>query len=188
MSAGVITVAPETFVLVLFDAAIIKRVASELLPQLGLALDLAITVDETTPISRCVATIIDEQHVAVHAESGAFEDSRRPRNLSEIATATSLGRVLMRVRDRLDGSFADAPADDGLCLAQISAWDTYSIGRLGRLGYHVHEPRWRYNFRNRHGFSDAVDEAFDRTWTADKLTWGQLAELSHSARAENAPV
>jgi hypothetical protein len=178
---GTVTVSPETFALVLFDSAAIARVAAELLPRIGLAVDLAITVDETTPIARCVATIVDTDHVAVHAESGAFEDARRPRNMSEVATATSLGRVLMRVRDRLDGSFADAPDDDALTLSQISAWDTYCIGRLGRLGYRVHEPRWRYNFRNRHGFSDTTDEAFDRTWTADQLTWGQLAELSHRA-------
>ena len=68
------------------------------------------------------------------------------------------GATLLRVRDRLSGRFDDAPADSELSLAQVAAWDTYSVGRLARLGYPVHQPRWIYNFRNRHGFTDRADE------------------------------
>jgi hypothetical protein len=57
------------------------------------------------------------------------------------------------------------------------------VGRLGRLGYRVHEQRWRYNFRNRHGFTDQADAAFDRIWAADALTWSDLTALSDGARS-----
>jgi hypothetical protein len=174
-----VTVDPATFTLVLFQRDDIVRVAEELIERLGIAVDVHIAVDETTPIARIFAT--DGDPIEIAAQSGAFEDARRPRQLSELTTATSLARVLYRIRDRREPGFASAPPDSELTLAQVAAWDTYSIGRLGRLGYSVHEPRWLYNFRNRHGFSDASDEVFSRIWSADALSWGELEEASHAA-------
>jgi hypothetical protein len=172
-----VTVTPQTFNFVAYDAAMIQRVAEGLLASLGLAdRDLTIEVDETTPLARTRVEVGDA--ISIRAESGAFEDTRRPRQQSEAATATSLGRVLLRVRDRLIGGFGDAPPDEDLTLAQVAAWETYSVGRLGRLGIDVNEQRWRYNFRNRHGFTDAADEAFNRLWTSDGLTWGELEAIS----------
>ena len=117
----------------------------------------------------------------MHAESGAFEDTRQPRQLSDSATATSLGRVLLRARDRLTGGFGEAPPDDELSLAQMAAWETYCVGRLERIGVRANQQRWRYNFRNRHGFHDGADAAFDRLWASDGLTWGELDEISRTA-------
>ena len=77
--------------------------------------------------------------------------------------------------------FGEAPADDELSLAQTAAWETYCVGRLGRLGISVNQQRWRYNFRNRHGFTDSGDGAFDRLWASDGLTWGELDEISRTA-------
>jgi hypothetical protein len=179
-----VTVTPSTFSLVLFDGADIIRVTEELLGRLGIVADIAITVDETTPIARIKAT--DGDPIVIHAESGAFEDPRRPRHLSEHSTATSMARVLYRLLDRRESGFANAPGEDELTLAQVAAWDTYAIGRFGRLGYPVHQPRWLYNFRNRHGFSDASDEVFNRIWGADALSWGELEESSHAAIAATA--
>jgi hypothetical protein len=51
------------------------------------------------------------------------------------------------------------------------------------LGYRVFEPRWRYNFRNRHGFTDDSDAIFDRIWGADRLTWSELSAASEAAAA-----
>ena len=82
------------------------------------------------------------------------------------------------MRDRLSEGFGDAPPDDQLSLAQKAAWETYSVGRLERLGIPVNQQRWRYNFRNRHGFTDDADAAFDRLWNADNLTWQQLCSIS----------
>jgi hypothetical protein len=175
-----VTVTPQTFNFVAYDAALIQRVAEELLDSLGLAdRDLNIEVDETTPLARTRVEVDDA--ISIRAESGAFEDTRRPRQQSEVATATSLGRVLLRVRDRLNGGFGDAPPDDDLTLAQVAAWETYSVGRLERLGIEVNQQRWRYNFRNRHGFTDEADEAFNRLWAGDDLTWGELEAISTAA-------
>ena len=175
-----VSVTPQEFKFVAFDAALIQRVAEELLASLGLDdRDLHIEVDETTPLSRVRVEIGDT--IAIRAESGAFEDTKRPRQQSEIATATSLGRMLLRVRDRTTGGFDEAPADKDLTLAQASAWETYCVGRLGRIGVAVNEQRWRYNFRNRHGFTDAVDTAFNRLWSSDGLTWGELEAICAAA-------
>jgi hypothetical protein len=171
-----VTVTPQAFKFVAYNAALIQRVAEELLASLGLAdRDVHIEVDETTPLGRTRVEIGDA--LSIRVESGAFEDTKRPRQQSEVATATTLGRLLLRVRDRLSGGFGEAPPDDELSLAQVAAWETYSVGRLSRLGIEVNEQRWRYNFRNRHGFTDAVDDAFNRLWSSDALTWGELEAI-----------
>jgi hypothetical protein len=172
----IVTVVPQTFNYVAYDAALIERVAQGLLASLGLDRDVHIEVDETTPLSRTRVEIGDT--ISIRAESGAFEDTKRPRKQSEVATATALGRLLLRVRDRLNGGFGEAPTDDQLTLAQVAAWETYSVGRLARLGIEVNEQRWRYNFRNRHGFTDDADEAFNRLWSSDGLTWGELESIT----------
>jgi len=181
-----ITVTPETFSYVSFDAALIHRIADEIAGSIGLGdMPITIEVDETTPLARTVISIDDGVHdgIYIRADSGAFEDTRKPRQQSETATATSLGRVLLRAADRLTGGFGEAPSDDQLSLPQISAWETYCIGRLERLGIPVNRQRWLYNFRNRHGFTDAADGAFEQLWQSDALTWGSLCAISDSARA-----
>lgn len=168
-----VTVTPQTFNFVAYDAALIQRVTEELLESLGLTdLNVHVEVDETTPLSRMRVEIGDS--ISIRAESGAFEDTKRPRQQSEVATVTAIGRVLLRVRDRLIGGFGEAPPDKELTLAQVAAWETYCVGRLSRLGIAVNEQRWRYNFRNRHGFTDEVDLAFNRLWSSDGLTWAEL--------------
>ncbi|MEY4173585.1 MAG: hypothetical protein RI900_750 [Actinomycetota bacterium] len=170
-----VTVEPQEFKFVAFDAATIQRVADSLVAALGIDRPVHVAVDETTPLGRVSVDIADT--ITVHVQSGAFEDSRKPRQQSETATAAALARALLRANDRLHGGFGEAPADDALTLGQTAAWDTYVIGRLSRIGLTVNEQRWRYNFRNRHGFTDAADEAFDRIWAADALTWGELESI-----------
>ena len=94
-----------------------------------------------------------------------------------------LGRLLFRVRDRRDPTFGTPPPDAELPLRQSVAWDVYSVGRLVRLGHRHYDNRQRrlYHFRNRHGFTDAADEAFERLWTADGLSWAEIAALSDEA-------
>jgi hypothetical protein len=177
-----VTVTPDTFAYVTFDADTIRQVAEDLAGKLGLdGRPISIEVDESTPLAR--TTIELGEGIRIRADSGAFEDTRRPRHQSDVATATSLGRVLLRARDRLMGGFADAPADDELTLAQAAAWETYCIGRLERLGVPVNRQRWLYNFRNRHGFTDAGDAAFDQLWNSEQLTWDGLTAISDSALA-----
>ena len=182
-----VSVSPATFTFVYFDPAIIRRIAEDLVGPLGLGdREICIEVDETTPLARINAVV--GETITIRADSGAFEDTRRPRHQSETATATSLGRILYRISDRLHSGFAEAPPDDQLTLAQMAAWETYSVGRLERLGIPVNQQRWRYNFRNRHGFSDAGDGSFERLWSSDALTWGQLDSISQAAASGTQPA
>jgi hypothetical protein len=175
-----VVVSPSEFRFVSYDAAVIERVVTGLAAALGLTdLEITLDVDETTPLARVRVDIGDT--IAVRAESGALEDTRKPRHMSETAMANSIGRVLLRVRDRLHGGFGEAPADDDLSLSQMAAWEAYCSGRLERIGITVNQQRWRYNFRNRHGFTDHADAVFDQIWSSDGLGWGELDELSRQA-------
>ncbi|MDG2263176.1 MAG: hypothetical protein P8N50_12655, partial [Actinomycetota bacterium] len=75
----------------------------------------------------------------------------------------------------------DAPSDDDLTLAQSVAWDVYCVGRLVKAGVKGQRNRRVYQFRNRHGFTDAADAAFDELWTASGLTWTELETISAAA-------
>lgn len=170
-----VSVAPEAFHNVLFDGGRIAAITSDLADRLGLPPDLAIhvEVDETTPFG-LVSLRLERGAVVVFAESGAFEDPKRPRELSEDGTRLVLARLLFRVRDRLDPAFGDPPPDEALTWEQHTAWDAYSLGRFEALGYDGGQVRRRYHFRLRHGFTDVADRVFDRLWGSDRLTWGDL--------------
>jgi hypothetical protein len=178
-----VTVTPDTFTLVSYDAGEIASIVSELITAVGLPADLDVTVevDETTPLGR--ATIASYDPIVIRLESGALEDPKRPRNLSRTGSADVLGRLLLRVRDRRDPAFGDPPADGDISIAHAVAWDAYCIGRLVRLGYHHYDNRQRrlYHFRNRHGFTDLADDAFEQLWTGDNLTWSDITKLSDEA-------
>ncbi len=181
-----VTVTPEHFVVVDFDAGAIAAVAAEMADRLGLGdRSIAIAVDETTLLNRVIVTAGDQ--IEIRAESGAFEDPKRPRSQSVAVTRFTVARALLVARDRLSGGFGEAPADAELTIAQRAAWQSYLAGRLSRLGVPVHEQRWRYDFRNRHGFSDLVDAAFRQVWEADDLDWPRLADISDRALGARGP-
>jgi hypothetical protein len=177
-----VTVAPRAFHYVVFDAEAIELAVANVLALVDMTeRDVHIDIDEASPAVSMRTVGVSPGAIALQAGSGAFEDTRRPRHFSADVTATTIGRVLLRIRDREDPGFADAPDDGTLSQAQSSAWDTWSMTRLARLGLRVHEPRWRYSYRNRHGFTDAADRSFDRIWTAATLTWADLAAVSAAA-------
>jgi hypothetical protein len=178
-----VVVQPEEFTMVLFEAQEIRALAERLVAEIGLPADLEVTiaVDETTPLGN--ARVASVGPVVLTLESGALEDAKAPRRLDPVSAADVLGRLLYEVKDRLDPAFADAPAFDDLTLAQISAWQCYCVGRLGRLGHKVQRQRRLYQFRNRHGFTDVADAAFDKLWTSDGLTWADVVSISDAALA-----
>ena len=178
-----VEVSPPTFTLVEFDAEEIRALAQRLADEIGLPADLEIRVevDETTPLGSAKLTSITP--VVLSFESGALEDAKRPRQLDERSSADVIGRLLFEVRDRLDPAFADAPADGDLTLPLASAWQTYCVGRLSRLGHRVQRQRRLYHFRNRHGFTDAADAAFAKLWDGDGLSWADIAATSEAAVA-----
>ena len=180
-----ITVSPETFNLVSYDAGEIASIVTALVSAVGLPadLDVEVDVDESTPLGRATITTYDP--VVLHLESGALEDPKRPRHLSPTGSADVLGRLLFRVHDRRDLAFGDPPPDADISIGHSVSWDAYCIGRLVRLGFRHYDNRQRrlYHFRNRHGFTDAADEAFDQLWTGENLTWTDITRLSDEATA-----
>jgi hypothetical protein len=176
-----VLVTPQTFVMVHFDAEAIRAVVERLIAAIGLpaAFDVTVNVDETVPLGRATVTSIEP--AVIEVEGGALEDPKRPRQLSEAGTADILGQLLWQVHDRLDPSFGPVPPDDSLSLAHQAAWDVYSVGRLARRGYRAQRQRRLYAFRIRHGFSDEADAAFDRLWSAERLTWLEVVALSDAA-------
>jgi len=180
----VITVVPDTFTKVDYDPATIADLAAgalALVPELPETLDLEIDVDEDAATSRFSIASLDPLVLAV--DSGAFEDYKRPRELGELATSIAITRLLLEVVDRLDPGFGAPELDDDVSQAHTQAWDVNLYARVGRLGLRLHQPRFRYNFRNRHGFTDAADRVFDQLWVADGLTWVRITELSDRALA-----
>lgn len=176
-----VTVTPEEFHFVEFDAVEIARVTIATAELLGIANPIHLEIDETTPLGRLFVDLdgrSSDSTIAVHAESGAFERTQRPRHFSAERTRVNVGRMLLRARDRLREDFADTPPDTKLSNEELAAWDTYCAGRLARLGLPIREQRWRYNYRNRWGFSDDADADFDRLWAADDLGWDQVLHPS----------
>lgn len=169
-----VTVTPQEFSLVDFDATLIQELVAGLAERIGLGSEISVRIDETSPLAR--ARVASGEPLVVEVDGGAFEDPKRPRQLSRLAVVDVLGRLLLRERDRRDVGFG-APDEDGLQLARSVAWDVYSVGRLGRLGYRTQRQRWLYHFRNRCGFSDAADRAFAEIWDSEQLSWSRLCEL-----------
>jgi hypothetical protein len=183
---GRVEVTPGEFTFVFYDAATIEAIADKLLDDIGLDRPLRIEIDEATPLGRVKVASLDPLVVSV--QGGAFEDTRRPRQLGPDRVSDSLGRVLMRARDRLDPAFGEPPADDELTLVQSVAWDAYGVGRLARVGYPAQRQRRLYHFRNRHGFTDNADRVFDRLWNAEHLTWADIEAACAETEESRTPV
>ncbi len=176
-STATVTVTPTEFSFVHYDATEIAALVADLAAMIGITNPIRVVVDETTPLAKLSEELDgdgDGATIVLHAESGALEDRQHPMSFSADHARESLGRMLLRARDRLRPDFADAPADVDLGLQENAAWDTYCTGRLARLGVRVNQQRWRYNHRNRFGFHDDVDAAFDELWAADDLDWSAV--------------
>jgi hypothetical protein len=176
-----VTVTPETFTMVDFDAATIASLAEQLVGEAGLpeSTRVEIEVIERTPLGRVRVESLEPLRISV--EGGAFEDPQHIRKLSPARVVDVLGVHLFQVRDRLDPAFGGPPLDDELPLTHKVAWDVYAVGRLDRLGHRTQRQRRLYHFRNRHGFTDEADAAFERLWSADGLTWAEITALSDGA-------
>ena len=177
-----VTLDPPEFKLVDFDPAELTALVERLLDEVGLDRPVTLEVDQTTPLGHTEVKSIDP--VVLFCESGALEDPRKLRALGPGA-AIELGRMLFRVRDRLDDAFG---APDAINLQEEAAWDAYAVGRLIRAGHTHYDERQRrlYQFRTRHGFSDAGDAAFAALWDGVDLTWPEIAALSASGNSRAA--
>lgn len=169
-----VEVIPGTFTLVSFDAAEIARLVEAAAEVAGIA-DGAIRVEVDQSVPLAMAKVTAGDPIVLWVEGGAFEDPRSIRQLSPEAVQTVAVRLLTRIADRRAAGFEGAPDDDSLSVAQADAWDVWTLGRASRRGVAVNQQRWRYRFRNRHGFTDVADRVFDRLWATDTVTWAELA-------------
>ena len=179
------TVDPSVFTMVDFDSGQIAALADELAGKVGLGRDVQVIVevDETTPLGRTELVSLDPVHI--RTESGAFENPKQIRQFSQDAATDVLGRYLLRAADRRRDGFGDAPPDSELTVPQRTAWEVSAVGRLAAMGYPVRRQRWLYAFRNRHGFTDDADGAFEQLWGGQDLTWTEIDQLSQTTAATN---
>jgi hypothetical protein len=183
-----VTVEPTEFHFVLFDAQQIAGLVGEVADIVGLPGDTAIRVeiDESTPLGRTQVTSLSP--ITLSVEGGAFENAKAPRQLSDRSVRDVASRLLFRASDRLSGRFDDAPPEGEVPLPSNVAWDVYAVGRAARAGVPVSKARRLYHFRNRHGFNDVADAAFETLWNADDLTWAQIIALVDEVAAAKTPA
>ncbi len=177
-----IAIRPQTFSKVDFDADLIHTLAQRALEnvaELPDDLDVDVEIDESQATNRVKVVGLDP--VALHVDGGALEHYKVPRTVGELESSITFTRLFLEVADRLSESFGAPDIDTELTHAHRMAWDVNLFGRVSRHGLRIHQPRYRYNFRNRHGFSDLADRTFDRLWSSDDLSFAAITELSDGA-------
>lgn len=179
-----ITVRPDVFTKVEYEADVLAALAREALegvPGLPNDLDVAVEVDEDAATTRFAIVSMDP--VAFRIDGGSVENLRDPRRMGELATKITFTRLFLELFDRRSALFGAPPLDASMTQAHRVAWDANLYGRTAQLGVRLHKPRFRYDFRNRHGFSDHGDGVFDELWSAGEISWTRVVQLSDSAAA-----
>ena len=177
-----IVVHPQSFTKVTFDADRIATLAQRSLESVAALpddLDVRIEVGENQATN--LVRVESLFPVVLAVDGGAIEHYREPRTLGELECRITSTRLLLEVADRLSSTFGAPEIGADVSHGHRMAWDVNLFGRTARHGLRIHQPRYRYNFRNRHGFSDRADRIFDRLWAADDLTWPRIVELSDQA-------
>jgi hypothetical protein len=178
----VIVVRPDTYTKVNFDSAHIQTLAQRALESVAPLpddLDVSVNVIEDQVTNRVRVSSLDP--VTLEVDGGAIENYKMPRTVGDLEAGITFTRLFLEVVDRQSSTFGAPAIDEDLSHAHRMAWSVNLFGRTSRHGLHIHQPRYRYNFRNRHGFSDLADRTFDKLWSADELTWNEIVELSNSA-------
>lgn len=176
-----IVVQPETYTKTGFDSELIGALAQRALENVAALpddLDVQINVDENAATNRVRVSSLDPVVLAV--DSGALENYKAPRTVGDLASSITFTRLFLEVTDLQSESFGAPPLDEAPNRAHRMAWDVNLFGRAARHGLHIHIPRYRYNFRNRHGFTDRADRVFEQLWNGDELTYEQIVALSDS--------
>lgn len=177
-----VEVTPTVFTKVEYEADVIARTAREVaaqIPGLPDTVEIRIEVDQEEPTPRVAVTSLDP--IVLTVESGALEETKAPRTFGESQASLTFARLLFEVRDRLDADFGAPELGEPQDLAIKAAWEASCVGRASRLGFYAHKPRFRYNFRNRFGFSDAADARFDAIWANDQPRYADFAPVEAAA-------
>jgi hypothetical protein len=186
-----VTVTPDPFTLVPYDVgeivALVEDVAAMVDFPRDVPIDLEVDEELFAPLTGTMADVADGR-ARLWVSGANFEDSRRPRHFAPEQARVDIACMLLRVKDRLSDDFAGAPPDAQLSRGERAAWDVYAVGRAGRLGMAVRRPKQLYDYRLQHGFTDVADAAFDRLWTAEKLTWAGIGEICKQTGAADRPT
>jgi len=181
-----ITVRPDPFTLIAYDAAEITAILEDVaaLVEFPTDVDVVLDVDEElfAPLVGHMSDVVDGT-VQLWVSGGNFEDNKQPVHFSADQARYDLVIMMLRAKDRLSDDFADAPPDNELSRGERVAWDTYAVGRALRLGLPMRRQRQLYDFRLQHGFTDVADAAFDRCWTAETMTWEGIREIAKETGA-----
>lgn len=178
-----IGVKPEEFTLVDYDAAQVRRLVEKAATLAGVT-DVLVDVDEELPLPLTGFTVdVVDGRGEIWISGGSLENGRDPTHVHPDFAAVELTAAMLRVRDRMQPGFADAPVDDELTDRDRAAWETWAYGRCARMGLAVREQRSRYALRLYHGFTDATDAAFERLWAADELSWRELVAIGEQTAA-----
>ena len=175
-----ISVSPATFTKVEFTLEQIVSVIEEVQATIGAGTSLAdadvsVVIDEDQPTARMAVTSLDPIEFA--ADSGAFEDTRQPREFGVEMASVTMASLFIEHLDRTSEAFGAPDVGEPTDLADKVAWSVYTHARVQRAGYRIHKPKHLYNFRNRHGFSDDADRAFEALWAGQDLTYGDILAL-----------
>lgn len=177
-----IVVLPEIYIKTSFDADLIHTLAQRSLESVAaLPDDLEVTVNIAEDQATNRVKLSSVEPAVLDVDGGAVENYKVPRTVGDLESSITFTRLFLELADRLSDGFGAPALDADLSHARRMAWDVNLYGRASRHGLHIHQPRYRYNFRNRHGFSDLADRTFDKLWSADELTWAQIVELSDAA-------
>jgi hypothetical protein len=175
-----ITVSPDPFTLIKYDAGEIAGIAEDVAAVAGIAsnIDIQIDVDEElfAPLVGHFSDVVDGK-VVIWISGGNFEDSRAPTHFSATQAKRDLTLAMLRAHDRLTDDFKNAPPDRELSRGERAAWDAYTNGRATRIGISARRQASLYEFRLQHGFTDVADAAFDRLWDAPSMTWDGIREI-----------
>lgn len=177
-----IVVRPETYTKVNYDSEVIRTLAQRALEGVAALpddLDVIVDVEENQATNRVRVASLDP--IVLEVDGGALENYKMPRTVGDQETSITFTRLFLELADRQSNSFGAPPLDEELSHARRMAWNVNLFGRTTRHGLSIHQPRYRYDFRNRHGFSDLADRTFDKLWAGDDLTWEQIAALSDGA-------
>jgi len=183
-----VTVTPDPFTLVPFDAAEIASIVEDMAalvefpPEVGI--DVVVDEELFPPLSGQMTDVVDGR-AALWISAANLEDTRQPRTFAPEQARADFAAMLLRAKDRLCDDFADAPSDKQLSRGERIAWDIYAIGRTQRLGLPVRRQRELYDFRLQHGFTDVADAAFDRCWNAPSMTFACIREVCKETGASD---
>ena len=191
-----VTVTPDPFTLVPFDAAVIAGLVEDVAAavEFPLDVDIVLEVDEELfpPLTGHMSDVVDGKAV-LWVSAANLENTQVRRTFAPEPARSDFAVMLLRAKDRLSEDFAGAPPDRELGRGERAAWDIYAIGRAERLGLKVRRQRELYGFRLQHGFTDVADAAFERCWDAPSMNYAGILEIcketgSVDRRASKVPV